>query len=266
MIQMPGRSGRSRREVALGLLVAAYISVSVVAYTDFPRRATDPPLTDLELRGLAAWRAHNCQACHQIYGFGGFLGPDLTNRVTDATPDAEFGWILTVGSGPMPAFDLPPAEQETILAYLRAVNRTGRSQPEPLGAGQQVSPVEHYGRIAEEWARQSGRDLTARERRGSEVWHRNGCGGCHWSFTVGLSLAPDLSQRAVDRSANALRGVLDEGRGRMPPFRLPAGDIDDLSAFLEWISGHRSELVDINDRMMERQPFSWGAVPWFEYR
>lgn len=266
MMQPTVRGGLSGWEVALGLLVVIYLSVSVVAYIDFPRRADDAPLTNLEQRGLAVWRGHNCQACHQIYGFGGFLGPDLTNRVTDATPDAELGWILESGSGQMPAFDLPSADQEAILAYLRAVNRSGQSQPDPLGAGRVISSVEHYGRLAEEWAGRTGRDLSPTAGKGLEVWRRNGCGVCHLPFAVGRYLAPDLSQRAIDRSMEALQKVLDEGRARMPPFHMARDDIEALTAFLQWFAEQRSELVDINDRMMERQRFSWSAVPWWEYR
>ncbi len=261
-----GASGLSRRELALGLLVFIYLSLSVVAYTDFPRRARDQALTDLEQRGLATWRRHNCQACHQIYGFGGFLGPDLTNRVTDATPDAELSWILEYGSRQMPAFDLPPSEQEAVLAYLRAVNRTGQSQPTPLGASRVINSVEHYGRLALEWAGGADSDLAPNARRGLEVWQRNGCGACHLPFAAGRYLAPDLSQRAIGRSLGALQELLEQGRGRMPPFHLAQDEVEALGAFLTWISEHRSELVDLNDRLTGRQRFSWSALPWWEYR
>ncbi|MCH7870146.1 MAG: c-type cytochrome, partial [Planctomycetes bacterium] len=42
--------------------------------------------------GLAIWRENNCQACHQIYGYGGFLGPDLTNLM-DRRPDEDWKYI-----------------------------------------------------------------------------------------------------------------------------------------------------------------------------
>ena len=52
-----------------------------------------PPLDDLARAGRALWHDHNCQTCHQIYGFGGFLGPDVTNGAqrlgdADGTPEA----------------------------------------------------------------------------------------------------------------------------------------------------------------------------------
>jgi nitric oxide reductase subunit C len=246
--------------------VVAYIGLSVVAYTDFPRRVSDPPLTDLERRGLAVWRGNNCQACHQIYGFGGFLGPDLTNRVTEATPDAEFRAVLDDGARQMPAFRMPAADQEAVLAFLRAVNRTGQSQPTPLATIEGVSPIAHFERIADEWAREGGGVMDATARRGLEVWTARGCGACHVPFMDGQMRAPDLSRSSIDRSVPALRAVLDAGLRNMPPFELTDEEVQGLTAYLEWISSNRSELVRLNDSLLEHEDFSWSTVPWFEYR
>jgi nitric oxide reductase subunit C len=247
-------------------LVVAYVALSVVAYTDFPRRAPDPPLTDLERRGLAVWRGNNCQACHQIYGFGGFLGPDLTNRVTEATPDAEFRAILEEGAPQMPGFQMSAADQEAVLAFLRAVNRTGQSQPTPLATIEGVSPMAHFERIADEWVRESGGAMDATAERGLEVWTARGCGACHVPFMDGQMRAPDLSRRSLDRSVPALRAVLDSGVRNMPPFEMTDGEVEALGAYLEWVSSNRAALVRLNDSLLEHEEFSWSTVPWFEYR
>lgn len=34
------------------------------------------------LAGLRTWQEQNCQSCHQLYGLGGYMGPDLTNTFT----------------------------------------------------------------------------------------------------------------------------------------------------------------------------------------
>lgn len=112
-------------EISLAVLVALYVLVSAVAYTDFPRRKPPAPLTEREQEGLGVWRRYNCQSCHQLYGFGGFLGPDLTNRVVDATEDDGLGSILRDGLGRMPALGLDRSERATVLEFLRAMNRTG---------------------------------------------------------------------------------------------------------------------------------------------
>ena len=257
---------RSPQEIILGVLVLVYISVSVVAYTDFPKEAEQQPLSDLEREGLALWRTNNCQVCHQLYGMGGFLGPDLTNRVTDETPDSEVSWILASGSRQMPAFDLQLAEQEALFAFLRAVNRTGQSLPDPLGADRTVDPMEHFQLLVEAWTTETGRDLEPQTRDGFEVWSRYGCSACHVPLNRGRYRAPDLSRRTFARSPAALEQALTQGRGRMPPFQLTRDDLEALGAYLNWMSGHRNDLVAINDRLLGRHEFSLGSVPWFGYQ
>ena len=254
-----------RREVALWALLAVYACVSVVAHTDYPRRSDDPPLNGLEQEGLRLWRANNCQACHQIYGFGGFLGPDLTNRVNDDTPEDTYFWILQNGLGRMPAFGFGDSEREAIMAYLRAVNRTGRSQPPPLGARVAVDPWKHLSLITAEWVRDTGHPLDESVEEGEAVWLRNQCGACHVPFAEGRNLAPDLSERALDRSVQAMQEVLNSGRGWMPAYMLGRAEIESLHNYLEWIASRRAALVVLNDRMLEREDFAWTVIPWFQY-
>jgi nitric oxide reductase subunit C len=254
-----------RRETILWVLIAIYGAVSVVAYTDYPTKDTSPRLTELEWRGLDLWREHNCQACHQIYGFGGFLGPDLTNMVGEETPDAAYWGVLTSGLNRMPALHLDGDDQTALMAYLRAVNRTGQSQPEPLGSRRAVNSWEHYGLILEEWRRDGGAPIPEATRRGYDAWAQNRCGSCHVPFIDGRHRAPDLSQRAIDRSIPVLTSLLRDGRNNMPGYNLDSDQVADLSAFLEWVALHRSDLVTLNDQMLEREPFSWTTVPWFEY-
>ncbi len=247
------------------LLVVCYGLISVVSYTDYPRRSDEAPLDELERRGLAVWRSNNCQVCHQIYGYGGFLGPDLTNRVGDATSDDEIATLVTSGQGRMPAFDLAADDTEALVAYLRRMNRTGLSQPPPLAAGRTVPRLRHLSLLTAEWTARHGGELPPEVRRGAEVWSLSGCGTCHLAFEVGPSLAPDLAGRALDLSAAALAEVLDEGRGRMPSFPLPPAELEDLSALLRWVCSHRAELVELNKNMLQREEFSWLEIPWFEY-
>ena len=150
------------------------------------------------------------------------------------------------------------------MAYLRAVNRTGRAQPPPLGARRAVDSWEHYRLILGEW-KGNGGELPEAVRRGHKTWTENQCGACHVPFAAGRHRAPDLSQRALDRSIPVLSTLLTEGRANMPSYPLESDEIVDLGAFLEWVALHRSELVALNDRMLERERFSWVAVPWFEY-
>ena len=259
-------NGGARREVILGLLVAAYVVVAVVAHSDYPREAADTALTDLEVSGLAVWRKNNCQSCHQIYGFGGFLGLDLTNRIDEDVEDIEFWQLFRNGYGNMPPLKLSQEDRKAVLAFLRAVNRTGRSQPRPLGSGRQVHLWEQYQLVTAEWEERNGTKLDARVRSGREVWTRSRCGTCHSAFVRGLKRAPDLSGSALDRSSPWLEAILSDGTGNMPAYELSRDEVEQLSVFLEWVAARRRELVDLNDELMDREDFSWASVPWFEYR
>lgn len=244
-----------RRSGLMVFLLAAYVIVSFFAYTDVPREDATPPLTDRERRGLEVFRSRNCHVCHQIYGFGGFLGPDLTNRVTDETLPEEFDSLLTYGSGRMPALRLSAGDREAVVAYLAAVNRTGRSQPEGVRSNASAEPVSHLESLLPA-------DAPVDVRRGAAVWTRSGCGSCHVPFTVGRVLAPDVTGAASDRSLDVL---LREGRGRMPSFPLDESEVDVLRRLLEWVSENRAGLVEGNDERLQREGFSWERVPWFEY-
>ena len=258
--------GITKGEAALGVFVGVYLAFAVVAYTDFPRQATEDPLTDLEREGLEVWRRNNCQSCHQIYGFGGFLGPDLTNRLRDGYIDQGLYTILENGLGRMPALHLSVEDQDAVFAYLQAVNRTGQSQPTPLSARRKVPMRSHFGLLAERWEEETGERCGDPVERGVAAWGRLGCGACHVPFTIGDNLAPDLTASAVNRSEGAVRKILEKGRGRMPSTDCTSADLEYLCALLEWVADHRTELVEMNDRLLEREAFSWSALPWFEYR
>ena len=245
--------------------MGVFVGVSVIAYTDYPRSEAPLVLSAVEQQGLAVWRRNNCQACHQLHGFGGFLGPDLTNRVTEATLDVELEATLTSGSRRMPPLHLDPAEQHAVVAYLRAMNRTGRSQPRPLAAGREVDPADHYQALTMAWARHVGREVPPDVRRGLEVWRRQGCIACHVPFTVGARLAPDITARATTRPMAVTAALLEQGRGRMPAYSLLPPEIEDLHALLEFFAQQRPTLVRRNDEMLERETFSWAAVPAFEF-
>jgi nitric oxide reductase subunit C len=81
-----------------------------------------------ELRGKEAWQQYNCGACHQVYGLGGYLGPDLTNVVNRRSPE-YIQAILKNGIGAMPDFQLTVSERDDIVAYLKYMNTTGNADP-----------------------------------------------------------------------------------------------------------------------------------------
>lgn len=81
--------------------------------------------------GKDVWQKHNCHTCHQLYGLGGYLGPDLTN-VTEKSgySDVFLKAIISNGTSRMPAFDLTNQEMEDLLVFLQEMNGTGTANPQ----------------------------------------------------------------------------------------------------------------------------------------
>ena len=87
--------------------------------------------------------------------------------------------------------------------------------------------------------------ITPAVTRGMDIWHANNCINCHTLFGEGAYYAPDLTKITQLRGAPYLKAFMkeperfyDEQRHRrlMPNPDLEEGEIDDLIAFLDWVS------------------------------
>jgi nitric oxide reductase subunit C len=86
--------------------------------------------TDEALKGKMIWQKKNCQACHQIYGLGGFLGPDLTNEYSNKEKGPVYITAFVRGGTPvMPSFNLDESEMNSLLAFLQHISESGESNP-----------------------------------------------------------------------------------------------------------------------------------------
>jgi nitric oxide reductase subunit C len=260
----PGICPRTSTVVALFI---AYLLVSAVAYTDYPRSRHEEPvvLNDLERQGLQIWRDNNCQACHQLYGFGGFLGPDLTNQVSEDRSNDEFRSVLSEGSPPMPAFGFSDVEQDAVLAYLRAMDRTGQGMPDPLAIVLPVAPPMYHGHLLDVRAEQDGLETPAQVLAGREVWETRACGACHRPYMLGVAGAKDLASDTIDRSPEYIAATTALGPGAMPVFDLSREETERLSALLSHFAEERVALSGLNDSLVEREAFSLSGLPWWEF-
>ena len=83
-------------------------------------------MSDIALTGEKLWQENNCTSCHQLYGLGGYLGPDLTNVASKpGKTELYLQSFLDGGVGAMPKFNFSVEEKNALIAFLRHVDSTG---------------------------------------------------------------------------------------------------------------------------------------------
>lgn len=123
----PDSSGFSQRfqlttVVALVLLFCAYtlwVDAGPIA------RQNLRPTNRLAADGKLLYQQHNCQVCHQIYGLGGYMGPDLTNVYSRGKGAQYIAAFLENGTSRMPNFHLSRHDVAALTAYLETVDSSG---------------------------------------------------------------------------------------------------------------------------------------------
>jgi nitric oxide reductase subunit C len=112
-----------------------------VAFLAFSFGIYTRPLYDLKFtragvvadKGKLVFQKYNCQSCHQVYGLGGYLGPDLTNVFDQPGKNREYvRAVITAGNNIMPPFMGNDDEKEALVQYLLELNETGHSDPRML--------------------------------------------------------------------------------------------------------------------------------------
>ena len=263
---------RARRALITSL-TCVFLFQTWLVYSDPAGRST-PPLSPLASAGQDVWHSRNCQSCHQIYGFGGFLGPDLTNlasRVPDAGEDAEavtatlaerFETVLTTGSERMPAFHLTQDERVALARFFYEVDRTGVGQ---VQVRQEEPPRELFARLVDE--RLPVDALSEVEARGRAVIIEKGCIDCHLPSAKSTFRAADLTQIHETVGAERLAEVLDSGvpQKGMPDLGLTDEEIAATTAFLARIREVGSEVRAGFEAAERATSGSLMDLPWFEY-
>ena len=251
----------SRRVAIFLLLVACFFVQTGFTYFDYPRTASERRLSGPAKEGLALWRKNNCQSCHQIYGFGGFVGPDLTNIVA-RRPHEDWSDVLTMGRKQMPAFEFEEEQRIAIVAFLTEINETGNSIPHFTGLREGVDA----DRLVRNYLRAAEGAFDEAVLRGEEQIHKNGCNACHRPFAVGTQGAPDLTPSLSLRSEDYIRDIMLTSKGSMPAYDfLTQQQLDDIMACLSWMNTNRRELGLFYSKKEKGDHFDWATVPWFEY-
>lgn len=125
-----------------GALCVAFVFYSGYVYTKGTEAAHLPPMNDIERYGAEVFQQYNCVACHQFYGLGGYMGPDLTNVISNRGEAVSRAFIMA-GTATMPNLGLTTEEVDAVVAYLGFVDKTGTYPPENFD-------VRWYGAVEQE--------------------------------------------------------------------------------------------------------------------
>ncbi len=116
----------NKKIFTLIFLLMSYIFYSIYIYSFLPKKVNQNNL--LTQAGKIVWHKYNCNACHQIYGQGGYIGPDLTNSITRIGPEAIKVYIK-YGTIKMPNFKLSNEETDQLINFLKHIDSSGNSDP-----------------------------------------------------------------------------------------------------------------------------------------
>lgn len=110
-------------------LSGLFLWMSYLIYADTEIYENKPADFDVQaaVQGRMVWQKHNCHVCHQLYGLGGFLGPDLTN-----VSEKGFFYVdafLKNGANSMPEFSLSEEETRQLFEFLKSTNASGNAAP-----------------------------------------------------------------------------------------------------------------------------------------
>ena len=109
--------------ILLALLVMFLVYTASVYTKGTELSENNPMLDTAAIQGKVLWQKYNCASCHQLYGLGGFIGPDLTTTIS-RKGDAYAKAIMLSGTKRMPRYGLTELEAEAITKFLFYVDST----------------------------------------------------------------------------------------------------------------------------------------------
>jgi len=111
--------------IVISVLVTIFSVYNFFIYTS---EENDSPvkLSSEAIKGQVLWQNNNCWSCHQIYGLGGYLGPDLTNVFSAPNKGSDnIKAFLNSGTKSMPKFNFSEEEKDARVALLQQIDSTG---------------------------------------------------------------------------------------------------------------------------------------------
>jgi nitric oxide reductase subunit C len=120
--------GEINKQFVFGTLCVAFVFYSATVYTSGTASSHGEPMSDVARSGQQLFQEINCIACHQFYGLGGYMGPDLTNVISNRG-EAYARAFISSGTASMPNFGLDAEEVSALVAFLEFVDQTGTYPP-----------------------------------------------------------------------------------------------------------------------------------------
>ena len=118
------------KHLVLLFLCTAFALYSVYVWTAGTHVRRGHPPSAIAMNGMALFQNKNCIACHQFYGLGGHMGPDLTNVVSAPGKGVAYAKaFIRNGSAKMPNFNFDEKQIEALIAFLGYVDATGIYAP-----------------------------------------------------------------------------------------------------------------------------------------
>lgn len=99
--------------------------------------------------GKKLYQKLNCNACHQLFGLGGYLGPELTHVISQKGKGRLYvAALLKNGSAQMPDFHLDSLRANEIISFLSYVDSSAF-----IDFGSQAS-VSQFGKSSDNYLMQ----------------------------------------------------------------------------------------------------------------
>ena len=111
------------------ILMTSFIIYSGLVYINCDKKSKIEIPDKHVSSGWKLWQEKNCQSCHQFYGLGGYMGPDLTNVISEQNKGAKYAHtIIKFGTGRMPNFGFSDSEVNDIVSFLTWIDKSGKSK------------------------------------------------------------------------------------------------------------------------------------------
>ena len=107
------------------LFILFYFVYTYFVYTQKSvSKYSNKTISPLACEGKTVFQKYNCISCHQLYGLGGYLGPDLTNVISSkGVPYVRV--IIKNGTLKMPNLNVTDNEIEALVEFFSSADSSG---------------------------------------------------------------------------------------------------------------------------------------------